>query len=119
MERCELITGNFFESIPKIAGTYLLKHVLHNWDEQKALKILQNCRQAMEINNRILVIEGITSAKSSLKSRLVDMRQLVMLSAGQLRTEDEIRKLFQTAGFELVKNIPTATEISIIEGIAI
>ena len=58
-ERCEFVAGSFFEGVPREADTYLLKSVLHNWDDQRALVILRQCRVAMGPTARLLIVERI------------------------------------------------------------
>jgi hypothetical protein len=117
IDRCELVAGNFFESVPTEGDAYLLKNVVHNWDDQKALKILQNCHQAMTKGKRLLIIENILdSTNSSWKIMTGDMSMLAMVD-GRARTEDEFRKLFEAAGFKLTQIVPTASKVSVIEGV--
>lgn len=116
-DRCKTIAGDFFNFIPAGADIYMLKNVLHNWSDEKALKILQNCNIAMRANRdgKLLVIERVESLNSSLKSRLISMNMRVMLSSGRVRTKDELEKLLERGGFKMVRIIPTETELSIIE----
>ncbi len=117
--RCEIKAGSFFETLPQGKGLYILKHVLHNWDDQQAIKILQNCRQAMEIGKKLLIIEGLISKKTALRSALLDLMMLVSFASGKLRTESEFQKLLNTSGFALKRIIPTSSDIHIIEACAI
>ena len=57
--RCELEPGNFFESVPKGADAYMMRHIIHDWDDEKSLAILRNCHQAMSAHDRLLgVVDG-------------------------------------------------------------
>ncbi len=123
MDRCELVSGDFFESVPPGADIYLLKHVLHNWDDQKAIKILQNCHRAMAHRTRagkgrLLVIERLILPGNDFSmSKFTDLNMLVMHS-GRERTEAEFGELFKIAGFKLTKIVPTeAKACIIIEGL--
>lgn len=115
--RCQTIAGNFLESVPNGADAYLLKNVLHDWDDDSAIAILKNCRRAMNDFGRLLVIEVLLpeSPKPSFGS-LLDLNMLVM-SGGRERTEAEYRRLFDASGFLLTKVIATMAPISVIEAI--
>jgi hypothetical protein len=117
-DRCQLIEGDFFTTIPTGGDLYLLKHVLHNWDDEKAIAILRNCRRAMEQKGKLLVIERIIlPGNEPAFDKLLDLEMLVMTSGGRERTEVEFRELFKTAGFQLTKITPTPEDISILEGV--
>lgn len=114
-ERCEFIKGDFFVNVPAGADAYLLRYVLHNWDASQALQILRNCFQAMRNKGRLLIVERIFTPNAPLKAKLVDLRMLVGLSGGQMRTEAEFQHLLTAAGFSLTKITPTRLEQSILE----
>jgi ubiquinone/menaquinone biosynthesis C-methylase UbiE len=118
-DRCELIAGDFFESVPEGADAYLLKYVLHNWDDRDAIAILRNCHRATNKNSKLLVVEQvIPPGNEPFSGKLIDLHMLVTLG-GCERTADEYRGLFESAGFNLNKIIPTRSNVSIIEGIPI
>lgn len=117
--RCELIGGDFFESIPVTADAYLLKNILHDWDDQKSVKILQNCRASMAgQKGRLLVIEKVMVDNQTPWRVMFSDIKMLMLLEGRTRTVEEFKSLFKLAGFQLTKIVPTETEISVIEGIA-
>ena len=118
-QRCQAVAGSFFESLPEGKDTYILKHVLHNWDDEQALHILQNCRRAMTAGTKLLIIEGVISQKTEQRSVLLDLQLLVSFASGKLRTESEFCQLLQAAGFTLNCIIPTQSDISIIEANAV
>ncbi len=113
--RCELIGGNFFESIPVGGDTYTLKDIVHDWDDEQAVAILRNCRAAMSSSARLLIIERlIPPGNEPSSAKLIDISMLVF-SGGRERTEAEYRTLLEAGGFT-IKNIhPTDFEINIIE----
>jgi ubiquinone/menaquinone biosynthesis C-methylase UbiE len=116
-ERASFVAGDFFQAIPRDGSAYLLKSVIHNWDDAAAQKILQNCRRAMSANARLIVIERvIPAANTPSEAKLFDINMLVTVG-GQERTEDEHRALLQTSGFDLARIIPTASPLSLIEGV--
>jgi hypothetical protein len=113
--RCQAIAGNFFESVPEGADVYLLKNVLHDWDDDSAIVILKNCRRAMHDMGRLLAIEVVLREPSeSSFGNLLDLNMLVM-SGGRERTEAEYRRLFEASGFRLTRVVPTMAPISVIE----
>lgn len=117
-DRCQLIGGSFFEAVPEKGDAYLLKHVLHNWDDERAIAILKRCHEAMGENGRVLVIDFVLPPKNEFSGiKFMDVNMLVMCPGGRERSESEFRSLFESAGFKLTKITPTKSEVSIIEGV--
>ncbi len=116
-DRVHLVDGDFFESVPAGADAYVLRHIIHDWEEEKALRILGNVRQAIGTEGRLLVVESvIPPGNEPFFGKLLDVTMLV-IPGGQERTEEEYRDLFGKAGFRLVRIVPTAAEVSVIEGV--
>jgi SAM-dependent methyltransferase len=115
-DRCLAVPGDFFESIPPGSDAYLMKNVLHDWDDDSAVRILQNCRRALRHDSKLLVIEVVLGTTEDSFENLLDLNMLVM-SGGHERTEVEYRRLFKNGGFELTKITPTAASLSVIEGL--
>ena len=114
--RATCVAGDFFAALPSGGDIYLLKSVLHNWEDAAATRILRSCRQAMSRRARLLVIERvIPSGDAPAEAKLFDINMLVTVG-GQERTEREYRALFQAAGFDLTQIIPTYSPLSLIEG---
>jgi hypothetical protein len=105
--RCTLVTGDFFEAVPESGDLYLLKWILHDWDDDRARRILTNCRRAMDENARLLLIEEVQPERIA-AGDLGALRDILMmvLTGGQERTEAEYRALLDAAGFELTRVIP-------------
>jgi SAM-dependent methyltransferase len=121
LPRCELVAGDFFESVPAGADVYLLKWVLVSWDDARALAILQRCRRALGADGRLLVVERlIPPGNAPSYSKLADLNLLVMFQ-GRHRTAAEYRDLFGRAGLALQRIIPTEspTEFSVIEAVPV
>ena len=115
-ERCRIEGGNFFESIPPGAGAYLFRHIIHDWSDEQAVRILENCRAAIPADGRLLVVETVVPAGNE-ASPAKDMDiQMLIYPGGMERTEDEYRELFRAAGFEMTGVTSTASPVSIIEG---
>lgn len=121
--RCEVVAGDFFESVPADADAYLIKHVIHDWDDEKAVAILRNCRRAMNAKAKLLIAEGVSPRRidASLESRGAAANDVNMLvvAGGRQRSEQEFRALYDAAGLALTKVIPTLSPmVSLIEGVA-
>jgi hypothetical protein len=114
--RCQVVGGSFFKSVPPGGDAYLLRHIIHDWDDAEALAILRNCRQAMGPRSRLLLVESvIPPGNNPFFGKLLDLTMLV-LPGGLERTEVEYRALFEAAGFRLTQVVPTDKEVSVIEG---
>ena len=116
-ERCSVMAGNFFASVPRGGDLYLLSEVIHSYDDDSALVILDNCRQAMAVQGSILLVEKVMTPCNATSFEMA-MQHLTLLleTGGRERTEDEYSALLQAAGFTLTKTIPTESPLSIIEG---
>jgi hypothetical protein len=115
-DRCTLIAGNFFESMPSGADTYLFRHIIHDWSDEQSVQILKNCRKVIPNTGRLLIIEAVVPAgNESSISKDFDMVMLV-LPGGIERTEEEYRVLLKEAGFQLSSVTPTRSAVSIVEG---
>ncbi len=116
-DRCQLISGNFFESVPEGADAYLMRHIIHDWDDEKSLTILRNCHSAMPTDGKLLVVESvIPPGNEQFAGKFLDLVML-LIPGGKERTESEYRALLNEAGFELSRIVPTNTELSIVEGV--
>jgi predicted methyltransferase len=115
--RLEARTGDFFESVPEEGDLYMMKSVLHDWNDKEALEILRNVHRAMKLHARFLVIESIVEpGNRPSPGKMTDM--LMMAAAGgKERTRDEYRELMEAAGFRIRKIYPTVSPHSIIEAV--
>lgn len=114
--RCQVIGGNFFESVPGGADAYLMRHIIHDWDDEKSLKILQNTNRALGPQAKLLLVEGVVPPGNDPSfTKLLDLAMLV-IPGGKERTEAEYRQLFAAARFHLTRIVPTTAEVSVIEG---
>jgi hypothetical protein len=124
-ERCQTIGGDFFKEVPRGADAYIIKHIIHDWSDDLALTILRNCHNAMGANGKLLIVEGLypTSIDQSVGSRSAVASDVNMLvnTGGRQRSVLEFRSLFEGAGFELTRILPTqpdtAFAVSVIEGV--
>jgi SAM-dependent methyltransferase len=113
MKRAE---GNFFDSIPSGADAYLLKNIIHNWDDMKAAEILRNIRNVLPARGRILIIDMVVPGiQVPSLSKMLDIQMLATMRSGRERTQEEFGELLKMAGLRLVKIHPTIAPLSIIE----
>jgi O-methyltransferase domain/Dimerisation domain len=114
-DRCELVSGSFFSSVPGGGDAYVLKWIIHDWEDQKCVAILRACRDAMSADAVVLVIEReLGKPNENLVAKLSDLNMLVM-PGGRERTTDEYAALFGQAGLRLVATHPTASGHLVIE----
>jgi len=120
-DRCAVKQGSFLDHVPSGHDAYVLKNIIHDWSDEKAAVILANCRKAMGLERRLILIERIvpTRSEDSASARqlfMADMQMMVMLG-GRERTLDEFRALLEGAGFQLTRVIPTESAFQLIEAI--
>jgi SAM-dependent methyltransferase len=115
--RCSYIAGDFFDSVPEGADAYLLCGVIHDWDDDRAVAILRNCRRAMAKNGRVLLVDMVVPENdASSFSKLLDLNMLVM-NGGRERTKSDFCALLAAAGYKHTRIIPTMAPQSMIEAI--
>jgi hypothetical protein len=113
-ERVTAVGGDFFESVPE-ADLYLLKHILHDWDDEACISILKNCRRALRPGGRIAVIELLIGEIGEPGiAPLFDVTMMVM-SSGRERSLVEFQRLFEAAGLAAAKVTTTNTPMVILE----
>ncbi|MBM4068586.1 MAG: methyltransferase [Planctomycetes bacterium] len=114
--RCQAIGGSFFASVPIGANVYLMRHIIHDWDDDNCRLILHNIRQVLPDHGRLLVVESVVPPGNDPSfGKLLDLAMLV-IPGGEERTAEEYRKLFHATGFELTRILPTTADVSVIEG---
>jgi hypothetical protein len=115
--RCSYVPGDFFTSVPQGADAYLLSGVIHDWDDDRAIRILGNCRRAMTRNSRMLLVDMVVPDNGvNCFSKLLDLNMLVM-NGGRERTETEFRTLLDASGYKLTRVVPTMAPQSVIEAV--
>jgi hypothetical protein len=114
--RCTIIAGDFFETIRIVADCFILKNILHDWNDDKALHILRSCSQAMKKNNKLLLMEAvIPEGNEAHPGKFMDINMLVV-QGGRERTEEEFKQMSSAAGLQYLRTIHTGSpECSIIE----
>jgi SAM-dependent methyltransferase len=122
-ERCTVVGGDFFTSVPAGGDAYILSGVIHDWDDERSIAILNNCHRVMKPQGKLLLVEAVVPARidRSLPSQFSVRGDVNMLvhTGGRNRTEAEFRVLFEAARFTLTRIIPTQGAARVLEGIRI
>ena len=115
-ERCTLESGSFFEVVPTGGDAYIMKYILHDWNDEQSVKILENCRAAMNKKGRVLVVDNVIPPGNDPNwGKLVDIQMLII--GGRERTKKEFAAMFAQAGLKLTRVVPTTCPLSIVEGV--
>jgi hypothetical protein len=119
-DRCDAVAGDFFEAVPEGGDGYVIKSVLHDWDDERCGAILANCRQAIAPEGRLIVIEPVLPERiehpGHMAGTLMGDLNMLLLTGGRERTESEFGALLAGAGFELTAVTPTeGTDFSVVE----
>jgi SAM-dependent methyltransferase len=113
--RCKVASGSFFESVPAGADGYVMKFILHDWDDEQSRRILRNIRQSIRPGGRLLLVETVVPRDNAPHfGKLVDVHMMIM-TGGRERTEAEWRSLLESTGFRLSRVVPTESGFSVIE----
>jgi O-methyltransferase domain/Dimerisation domain len=116
-DRCEIVGGDFFASVPSGADAHIMKWIIHDWDEDKCQTILTHCHQALPVNGKLILIEAVVpSTNEPHFSKFIDLNMLVM-TGGRERTGEEYGELLAKAGFKLTRIVPTASPMSVVEAV--
>jgi O-methyltransferase domain/Dimerisation domain len=115
--RVEQVAGDFFASVPKGADAYIMKHIIHDWDDERAIKILSNIREAMRADGKVLIVETVVpEGNEPHYSKLLDL-EMLSSPGGAERTAEEYRELLAAAGLRLTRIVPTKSPFSIVEAV--
>ena len=115
--RCTFSASDIFQRIPAGADAYLLKNIIHDWNDTQAIQILTNCWQVMKAGGKLLLAEIVLqSDNTDPLGKFMDLQMLLKMQGGKERTEGEYRELLRNAGFFLTRIIPVNAQISLIEG---
>ena len=120
-DRCRFIGGSFFESVPAGADAIIMKHIIHDWNDERCVQILRNCHRALKPGARLLVVDRVMPARleatpDHLAVALADLNML-RGPGGCERTEDEHRALLARGGFRMTRIVPFG-RVSVIESVA-
>ncbi len=118
-DRCEVVGGDFFESVPTGADSIILKWIIHDWNDEQSVAILKNCHRSLPDKGQLILVEAVVPETSEPHfSKFIDLNMLVM-TGGRERTESEFRKLYEDSGFTLTRIVPTQSPFSVIEGVKV
>src|SRR5262249_125973 len=113
--RCRVVAGDFFRSVPRGGDLYILAFVLHNWDDRRAIKILERCRSAMSAKARLAVIEMLVPADTRPAAAKAHDLEMLVFTPGRERMAAEYRALCGAAGLRLRRIVGTGTAVSLME----
>ena len=116
-DRCTTSSGDFFKEVPPGGDAYIMKHIIHDWDDARAAAILRNIRRALDgrPQGKVILLESVLQPGSQPDlGKLIDL-EMLMMPGGRERTEAEFAVLFAGAGFELVRVVPTRSPLSVVE----
>lgn len=115
LDRCRLVPGDFFESVPNGGDIYMLSNVIHDWDDTPAMRILSNCRTAMRGEQPLILLEAVLPPYGQpTRAVLADVNMMAMLR-GKERTHEEYESLLHAAGLRLSRIVPVSDRLSVIE----
>ncbi len=114
-DRLQTVSGDFFAAVPSGGEAYIMKHIIHDWDDARATRILQNIRTVLPPRGRVILIEAVIPPGNDPGfGKILDIEMLVM-PGGRERTAEEFRALFAGAGFTLTRIVPTRSPLSVVE----
>jgi O-methyltransferase domain len=114
--RCEIVGGDIFQNIPEGADAYLMRVVIHDWNDEDAVRILKTCRRAIPAHGKLLLVESVLKPRNQPDpGRFNDLTMLAVAPGGRERTEVEFKDLLRRAGFALTRVIPATGMTSIVE----
>jgi hypothetical protein len=114
-DRCQAVGGDFFKSVPAGGDAYVMKWIIHDWDDERAITILKNCRNQMSSKGKVIIVDCVVPENNEPDfSKFFDLNMLVM-TGGKERTEKEFAQLLGAAGFKLLRVISTKVPTSIVE----
>jgi O-methyltransferase domain/Dimerisation domain len=112
--RCQTASGDFFAAVPA-GDAYIMKHIIHDWNDEKALSILRNCHRAGTGKTKVILVEAvITAGNEPHFAKWLDL-EMMLLPGGRERTEEEFARLFHQAGFNLTRVLPTKSPVCVLE----
>jgi hypothetical protein len=114
-DRCQVIEGNFFETVPAGADAYLFRHIIHDWTDEQSLQILGHCRTVIPETGRLLLVECVVPPGNDPSASKDFDITMMTFPGGMERTELEFKALLDRAGFKMTSVTPTATMVSVVE----
>jgi O-methyltransferase domain/Dimerisation domain len=117
MDRCTLASGDMFCTVPAGADVYIMKHIIHDWPDDRCVQLLQACRKGVNPGGKLLVVDCVIQPGNDFSpGKFLDL-QMMIFPSGCERTEKQFRDLFAASGWRLNRIVPTAAQDSIVEGV--
>jgi hypothetical protein len=115
-DRCQAVAGDFFKAVPPGGDAYVMKHIIHDWDDERAAQILRSIYTAMgSKHGKVILLEGVLAPGNEPGlGKIMDL-EMLLLPGGRERSAEEFRALFDRAGFDLVRIVPTTSPVCVIE----
>lgn len=117
VDRCELVAVDFFNNVPKGGDAYILKRVIYDWEDDRAVIILKNCRKVIANRGRLLLMETVIPSSNEPHPGKVSDIFMMLVAGGLMRSEVEFEQLLNAADFRLTRIVPTESGMSIVEGV--
>jgi SAM-dependent methyltransferase len=115
-ERCQVVEGDFFDSVPVGSDVYLLAHIIHDWSDEAAIRILSNCARAITSGGSVLLVENVLPEDNAQgRTRWLDLEMLVLTPGGRERTRSDFAALGERAGLELLGVRSTSGSRAVLE----
>jgi ubiquinone/menaquinone biosynthesis C-methylase UbiE len=115
-DRCQIVGGNFFESVPSGSDAITMKWIIHDWNDEQSITIMKNCARALPENGKLILVEAVVPPGDEMHfAKFIDLNMLV-ITGGKERTEEEFGKLYEASGFNLTRIVATESPFSVIEG---
>jgi hypothetical protein len=112
--RCEAVAGDFFAALPA-GDAYIMKHIIHDWNDEKALTILKNCHDAGRPDAKVILVESVLTPRNEPGfAKWMDL-EMLLLPGGRERSEEEFARLFERAGFALTRVVQTKSAARVLE----
>jgi SAM-dependent methyltransferase len=114
--RASILSGDMFESVPAGFDAYMMKYIIHDWNDEYSRKLLANCRKGVNPGGKLLVVDQVVPPGNQFApSKIMDLTMLLFID-GLERTETQFRNLFASAGWRMTRIIPTESPLCIVEG---
>ena len=114
--RVQTVAGDFFQNVPT-ADAYVMKHIIHDWDDDRAITILKNCAVHLKPGGKVILLESVLAPGNEPHlGKWIDI-EMFMMPGGKERTEQEFKQLFEKAGLKLNRVVPTKSPLSVVEAV--
>jgi hypothetical protein len=117
--RCQFVGGDFFKAIPEGGDIYVMKYILHDWEESRALAILATCHRVMRGRAKLLVVEDLVCGPNIPCNAKVSDVNMLARTGGRNRTDGEYRTLLRAGRFDIQRVLPASGDLAVIEAVAV